>query len=470
MGKLTGPEYGLNTLKKIDINDMDKFRAESYKKGDLLKYGTNLYEIQKGGKGDEISVRAVAFKDASEVTTKTGKDGKEYIDFSADGKTTGKEVRSNKNGQVSYYAGKEFTMNLRDASRKENIEKSQRYQEQELKIKKGEKLKITENVTLTSYEKVKDIKYTVGNKSMVEQSLALNGQRGGLKGLVRAAVRPLAGSLDAKKMDAKIEKAIKAAKKKGYEVKEWKVGNSKGVSISRKVEIELKNGMQLEYVGTKGNKEIFLLEGKKLELDRSKEQDRKVLRQMKYGYAVTPEGIQGGQAYRTITTENEKADAKEMLVRNSRATHEFKMIVSQENMTRRDKDGNELKVEKDKYFSVDKDGKKTEISAVEAMKYRSNLDEAVSRVKEKTTSIKNEREPEKEQKNEQTEQRTAPKKHKAGGTVISDIINQKRENKEQRQEQQKEQSRNTTTDKAGRVSRQTKEQSYDESYDRGRSR
>jgi conjugative relaxase-like TrwC/TraI family protein len=448
--QVTGKAHNVDTYLKINMNESNRTRSENYKVGGVIAFKDGEYkEISKvNHKENSISYRAlIAVKQDKNVRIDE-KAGQVYINGKAYGL---KSVNENKT--VTFLgAEQKLNLNAEGKDKTEKIDRIQKYEHRNTELKKGDQIIFTQKVKGIAAEK-ETIKHTVGNKTFMEQYKALSGQRGGLKGLVRAAIRPLAGSIDARQKEKEIAKAIAEAEKKGEKYNEWKIGNTHGVTIQHMQTIE--NNTKAEFIGKNGDIYNFKLgeeKGKKgtiISLDVKNEKDLQALKSIDHGYAKVVDRWQGDKADNIIGVGLSQMDANGNMVTPTRAVENYIAVVDAKDLER--VDGKESNL--DRAFS--NENKKTSIYDGKEIKPE----------QDKTSSIKK---PEQEQ---QTEQKTAPEKHKAGhkagGTIITDVINQKRENKEK----QNEQSRNTSSDKAGHVSRQTKEQSgYDESYDRGRSR
>lgn len=448
-GLLKGKEFTLGTLKKENIDDINKFRAEAYVVGDIISFRKNEFKevVSVNKKDNSIDVRGFSYVPEKSVKIQ---DSKQYINLQSgkDGVKKDYEVRKNENGNISYYVstGSE-KINLDDEKRKNDINKMQKYTESEIKLRAGEKVMFTQNIKMDSsvYEK---IKYTKDNRKWSQAMKALAGDYG-LKSMV-ASWRKTARTVDgvaAIFKDKKIDKAIETAEKNGEKYKEWQIGNSRGVVIEHKNKKEVVNGLQATFIGKSGTVYKFDLgkdkEGNRrtLELNSADKKEAQALKNIEYAYAITTEKAQGLGVKNVITIENSKKNANQNLVDISRTVNELKIIVSESETVKKDKDGNGLKVKESgnekEYYKVDKEtGKETKITKEKAEKeFNSAINKSFSTVQNKTTSIEQERQ----------------------------------------QRQQSEQNRNTLSQESergtGSVSRQQSEQNgYEQGYNSGRSR
>ena len=437
---LTGKELTLGTLKKENIDDINKFRAEAYMRGDIISFRKNEFKevVSVDKKDNSIDVRGFSYVPEKEkgVEIKTI-DGKQFINLATgkDGVKKEYEVRKNENGNISYYVstGSE-KINVNDEKRKNDINKMQKYTESEIKLRTGEKVMFTQNIKMDSsvYEK---IKYTKDNRKWGQAIRALAGDYG-LKSMVASLEktgRTVDGAVAILK-DKKIDKTIEKAKKEGEKYKEWQIGNSRGVIIEHKNKKEVVNGLQATFIGKSGTVYKFDLGKDKdgnrrtLKLNSADKKEAQALRNIEYAYAITTEKAQGLGVKNVITVENTKKNANQNLVDISRTVKELKIIVSENETVKKDKDGNSLKVKENgkekEYYKVDKETKKeTKITKEKADKeFNSAIDKSFSAVQNKTTSIRQQN-----QQNEQNRNTLSQENRRETGSVSRQQSEQKSE-------------------------------------------
>lgn len=367
MGMLKGRERELGVFKKDNsLGDVDKFRAEAYKKGDIIAFRANEFKEVVGvdAKNNTISLKHIAFVAEKDAVVKDNK-----INWLNGNKTTVKlDVIDRKNGQIAYYAGQTFKLDL---SKADKVERVQRYIKRDLKLKTGEKVMFTANVKLDSAtEKIKT-GYTYSKKTLGEQNeLFTNRKIMSMKALeAYVSERKKVDVVGALREDKKIAAAVKEAKEKGYKYKEYEIKNSWGVVQSRGVVVDkpkegsvnVVNGLRAEYMGQKGQVHSFAIKDKDgkdkiLKLDENNKKDAAALRSLEHAYAITSEKAQGLGVKNVITVENEKKNANQNLVDISRTINKLTVVTTQDKIERAD-------------------GK------------QSALDKAFSKVQDKTTSI-----------------------------------------------------------------------------------
>ena len=346
-GVLKGKEVNISVLQKLNTDDVNKFRAEGYEKGDIISMRKNEFkEVQSINiQNNTIAVKGVVFaSDKNLDILKNKESGKYYV------KNGNKEyeLRSYKGNELSYYLAEKVI----DLKTDKDVSKFQKYAEKEIGLKKGENVMFTENIKNETTKK-ETIKVTNDNRSLFDQ-FKTNWYN------LKNKKTDFLGQIFAKN---KMNKALEKAEKTGETAKAWRLGDTVGVTVYHKdKDNSVVNGERAEYLGRKGTIDSFKTQGGQIKsFDRINDKDLSILRSLQYAYAVTSEKAQGESIKNVVCVENTEKNANKNLVDISRTVDNLKIIVYEFDLVR-------TKDEKGK----DKD---------------SNLDNAFSMVQHKTTSI-----------------------------------------------------------------------------------
>lgn len=366
-GELSRTVHNLNVYEKKNMQETNRRRSENYEVGGILSHRSNEYNVItavdhnkntidiKGLHTAVVGHNAKLLADNKiSVTDKQG-NSKEYDIKSRDGKF------------IIYY-GKTETINLKTA---EEVNTFQKYTEKNLELRKGDRVIFTQNVKGLNPQK-ETIKFKKTDNSKLYGTLKAIGAPGLYKPL--KALNKVEDFVKVQINNHKVDKAAAKALANGDTInKEWSTGGNKGIIITHSTEIA--NNQTAVLVGKSGDNYIFKMDdtGEKLVLNSKDLKAQQALAVLDYAYALTTDRSQGATFDRATSVENARKTAEQNLVDNSRVKFDFKAVVSEKDVERKEENG---KIQ------------------------NSVLDNAFANVTEKTTSISDERTPDKSQDNE----------------------------------------------------------------------
>ena len=369
-GELGRTTFKLDTYEKQNMRETDRRRSENYEKGGIISTRNGEFsEITKvDHEKNAIEVKglhnAVIGKNANLIG-----DNKIEIINKKDGTSKIYDIKE-RNGKLVTYYGVEKTIDLKTDK---DMETLQKYSFKELELRAGDRVIFTQKVD--GINPVKEtIKYNKTDNSKLYETLKkfnINGFKATDFYKTIKGFNKVVDFVGVQVNNHRVDKAEAAALAKGENVNTWSFNGNKGITITHSQEI--KNNMTGTFLGKSGDNYIFQLDnGEKLALNIKDDKGLQALQSLQLGYAITVPRAQGLTTDRAVSFGNARMSAEENLVAGTRAKHDFAAVVSDKDISR----------------EIDKETGKIQDS---------NLDRAFGNVTEKTTSITDERTPDKAQ-------------------------------------------------------------------------